>query len=186
MYFEQREGTTSSVDLSFGLPEFEDWFVVSEDSLASIMTTFNEGNAVEGSVGEDTQLFDQQESLVWVNDQLESSPNAGRQELRSLLKKEDVLTVCTEKSDCTLDAPSRRKRKYKEALCPVCHRTFFRKYEMLRHLKATHLHLKPYPCSVCPKSFARNSHRILHWNNMHRESMGEFLQWRGSPVKTER
>mmetsp|Transcript_730 Transcript_730/g.2390 ORF Transcript_730/g.2390 Transcript_730/m.2390 type:complete len:192 (+) Transcript_730:117-692(+) len=72
------------------------------------------------------------------------------------------------------DSKKKRKRSYKTANCPVCKKNFFRKYEMMRHVKATHLQLKPFHCPTCPRTFARKSHLKLHWNNIHEKSHGHL------------
>ncbi|KAJ8907665.1 hypothetical protein NDN08_007774 [Rhodosorus marinus] len=76
-----------------------------------------------------------------------------------------------------LDDSAKGKRAYKGATCPVCMKQFFRKYEMTRHHKATHLQLKPFKCSACVKSFARKSHLGLHWNNIHRRDLGPLQKF---------
>mmetsp|Transcript_23569 Transcript_23569/g.93230 ORF Transcript_23569/g.93230 Transcript_23569/m.93230 type:complete len:181 (-) Transcript_23569:61-603(-) len=53
------------------------------------------------------------------------------------------------------------------ATCPICHSNFFRKYEMIRHLKATHYRIRPHQCKYCKKSFARTCHLNVHIKNVH-------------------
>uniref|UniRef100_A0A7S3EMP4 C2H2-type domain-containing protein n=1 Tax=Rhodosorus marinus TaxID=101924 RepID=A0A7S3EMP4_9RHOD len=62
---------------------------------------------------------------------------------------------------------SSKKRVYKKEECPVCNEVFFRRHEMMRHLKASHLKIKPFQCSFCPKKFARTSHVKSHESRIH-------------------
>lgn len=88
-------------------------------------------------------------------------------ELNQLLELEIV-------SKALRDDNAKGKQSHKGATCPVCMKQFFRKYEMTRHHKATHLQLKPFKCSACVKTFARKSHLALHWNNIHRRDLGSL------------
>ncbi|KAJ8901424.1 hypothetical protein NDN08_007270 [Rhodosorus marinus] len=63
----------------------------------------------------------------------------------------------------------KKKRTYKEASCPVCGTVFFRRYEMVRHLKATHLNIRPHQCGLCPNTFSRKSHLQSHMKRIHRQ-----------------
>lgn len=74
----------------------------------------------------------------------------------AIVKKENPRT----ESSCN-------QKTYTRAMCPICQGVFFRKYEMTRHLRATHLRLKPHGCTKCSKTFSRSSHLKIHLKNVH-------------------
>ncbi|KAJ8905578.1 hypothetical protein NDN08_002085 [Rhodosorus marinus] len=63
--------------------------------------------------------------------------------------------------------PVKRKRTYTTASCPICEKVFFRKYEMMRHVRATHLGMRPFHCDRCSSSFSRKAHLQLHLLKIH-------------------
>ncbi|KAJ8901422.1 hypothetical protein NDN08_007268 [Rhodosorus marinus] len=60
-----------------------------------------------------------------------------------------------------------KPRTYKQASCPICKKLFFRKYEMNRHVNATHLKMRPFECELCPSKFSRVSHLKSHTEKIH-------------------
>lgn len=116
------------------------------------------------------------EAPKWVDDILQSNSQSfvnsaeefsEKTEESSLMYEDELFYKAAVPGKGSTRNVQQRKRKQKEATCSICQQTFIRKYEMMRHLKATHLQLKPYRCTECPKTFARNSHRTLHWRNIH-------------------
>jgi len=80
----------------------------------------------------------------------------------SSVKKEPVVRSAPKRK------PSQeRKRTYTTAACPICQKVYFRKYEMMRHLKAVHLRMKPFHCSKCSFSFSRRTLLKLHMMKIH-------------------
>mmetsp|Transcript_36888 Transcript_36888/g.147329 ORF Transcript_36888/g.147329 Transcript_36888/m.147329 type:complete len:212 (-) Transcript_36888:326-961(-) len=77
----------------------------------------------------------------------------------------------------------RRKRTYTTAACPMCQKVFFRKYEMMRHLKATHLQMKPFHCDLCSSSFSRKAHLKLHMIKIH--NVDAELHGKGSDLPAQ-
>mmetsp|Transcript_17816 Transcript_17816/g.71690 ORF Transcript_17816/g.71690 Transcript_17816/m.71690 type:complete len:170 (-) Transcript_17816:150-659(-) len=61
----------------------------------------------------------------------------------------------------------KKKRAYMNATCPICQNTFFRKYEMMRHLKSTHFQLRPFKCHLCSHGFSRKNHLKTHLTKIH-------------------
>jgi len=85
---------------------------------------------------------------------------------------------CNIKEPVAHSAPARkpsleRKRTYTTAACPICQKVYFRKYEMMRHLKAVHLRMKPFHCSMCSFSFSRRTLLKLHVAKIHGDSLGD-------------
>ncbi|KAJ8904123.1 hypothetical protein NDN08_000650 [Rhodosorus marinus] len=97
------------------------------------------------------------------------SPRPAPDAENSNIKKETVV------HSAPVRKPSlERKRTYTTAACPICQKVYFRKYEMMRHLKAVHLRMKPFHCSMCSFSFSRRTLLKLHVmkiHNLHSDSL---------------
>ena len=51
--------------------------------------------------------------------------------------------------------------------CPICVKTFTRKYNLKSHYASTHILIKAYTCPYCHKSFARKYDLKRHVGNLH-------------------
>ena len=49
--------------------------------------------------------------------------------------------------------------------CNICSKVYKQKYNLLRHIKASHQDVKEHKCDLCSKRFSRKQHRDLHYKH---------------------
>ncbi|KAJ8901421.1 hypothetical protein NDN08_007267 [Rhodosorus marinus] len=159
------------LDLSSGVETWADWEVSSATVPSSDVADEFENAALaeeimnevlSGSLPTVLGLEDSREFAdEFCTSDFESSSESSSCTI-SVCEEQDVSHHCR----APVSKPS-KKRVYKKEACPVCNEVFFRRHEMMRHLKASHLKIKPFQCSFCPKKFARNSHVKSHESRIH-------------------
>mmetsp|Transcript_5688 Transcript_5688/g.8016 ORF Transcript_5688/g.8016 Transcript_5688/m.8016 type:complete len:169 (-) Transcript_5688:335-841(-) len=117
-----------------------------------------------GDLMEKDSIFNRDEELKLIEEIISGKEPVSITTETPAMTETDMMLSLVQSLD---DDGMKKKRTYMNATCPICQNTFFRKYEMMRHLKSTHFQLRPFKCHLCSHGFSRKNHLKTHLTKIH-------------------
>ena len=107
-----------------------------------------------------------------------SYPDISMNEIDNIEGMTSVMEFKTEQLDEKItphdeNDPPKIKDNIEKEPCPICNKSYSQK-ALKFHISSVHDGVKPFKCSSCDASFARNNHLRRHYGNVH-EGKREFM-----------